>query len=1270
MIAAVDATLQALMGQKQSTVLARKILGRWCQSKGRADFRDRVRDYLGNLEESVVFGFYSTIQRRVEMMEAGESKPEELAAEVATQGGLLRREGAKVIPFAARSRTSKLGLQKLAQEKREEREAQQPKKPAALDADPLADAKPKSLADILKKRIKPSIEDEEPPVKSESESGSDSPAALRRRQAAKAAKKKHLDRSRSRSRGKASVKDSSSSKDLTSAPLAGSRASSQQLWDAARAMRAGAEKEKAKEKVQTSQPVFFKGNKTAKKETELKGEVKDEDGVKVKKEKDSDLNYAGLTEGVMTKDEMQKKIAAEAEMDEYEESKLERMWYDSEEGGAAQMVEAMDPKALAEKDEKMKKQAASVTRVNLRQQARNEANELWELNRLGQAGLNERREVNLDFTNDGEERRVAVQCRETTPPFLDGRVVYTEQTDAVCPLKDPTSDMAVLSKQGSKVVKQVREDADSGKFRARFWELQGSAMGNVLGVKKKDNSADDGEADEDFNHRSGGQYGEALKNQKNEAQSEFAKSKTIEEQRRSLPVYQVREELLDLLREHQVIICVGETGSGKTTQLTQYLHEANYTVNGIIGCTQPRRVAAVSVAKRVADEMHCELGTKVGYAIRFEDVTSDNTIIKYMTDGVLLRENLIEPDLDRYCAVIMDEAHERSLNTDVLFGVLKQVVGRRHDFKLIITSATMDADKFSNFFGSVPIFTIPGRTFPVDTLYARTTATDYVDAAVQQALAIHVGQDKGDILIFMTGQEDIEATCVLLADRMSQVGEEMPLMLILPIYSQLPSDLQAKIFESSDKRKCIVATNIAETSLTVDGIKFVIDTGYCKLKVYNPKMGMDSLQVTPVSQANANQRRGRAGRTGPGACWRLYTESAYLHELLPMTIPEIQRTNLANVVLLLKSMGIKNLLDFSFMDPPPQDTIISSLYQLWMQGALDNLGDITPLGSKMSQFPLDPPLSKMLITAEDLGCSSEVMTIVSMLSVPSIFFRPKDRAEESDAAREKFFTPESDHLTLLNVYQQWATNHYSAKWCTEHFVHQKSLKKVREVRGQLEEIMNQQRIQITTCGTDWDVVRKAICSGYFHNAGKLRGIGEYVNMRTKIPCHLHPTSALYGLGYTPDYIVYHEVMFTVKQYMQTVTAVDPYWLAELGPMFFSVRESGSDLQSKQRQEAEEQRQMEYQQKLRDDLERQARQEEQEALIRSGGTVVEVGKRRPAINKSRSWKDDQDEDRPNARGKDSSSEGDLAAKRRRKGATGKPGGQVKKKMSFELPKGRA
>ena len=416
--------------------------------------------------------------------------------------------------------------------------------------------------------------------------------------------------------------------------------------------------------------------------------------------------------------------------------------------------------------------------------------------------------------------------------------------------------------------------------------------------------------------------------------------------------------------------------------------------------------------------MGVELGSKVGYSIRFEDCTSKETLIKYMTDGVLLRESLLDAELSQYSAIVMDEAHERSLNTDVLFGILRKVAQKRRDIKLIITSATMNAERFSDFFGKVPVFTIPGRTFPVQQYFSKSIHEDYVDAAVKQALTIHLQNGPGDILIFMTGQEDIEATCFLIADRLSKLEGVTP-MLVLPIYSQLPSDVQAKIFEASEFRKCVVATNIAETSLTLDGVKFVIDTGLCKLKVYNPKIGMDALQITPISQANANQRAGRAGRTGPGVCYRLYTDTVYRTELLENNIPEIQRTNLSNVVLLLKSLNVDNLLEFDFMDPPPQDNILNSMYQLWILGALDNTGNLTELGRKMVEFPLDPPLSKMLIKSEAFGCSAEVLTIVSMLSVPSIFFRPKGREQESDLAREKFFVPESDHLTLLHVYDQW-----------------------------------------------------------------------------------------------------------------------------------------------------------------------------------------------------------------------------------------------------------
>lgn len=575
-------------------------------------------------------------------------------------------------------------------------------------------------------------------------------------------------------------------------------------------------------------------------------------------------------------------------------------------------------------------------------------------------------------------------------------------------------------------------------------------------------------------------------------------------------------------------------------------------------------------------------------------------MIKYMTDGILLRESLRDGDLDSYSAIIMDEAHERSLSTDVLFGLLREIVARRHDLKLIVTSATMDATKFAQFFGNVPTFTIPGRTFPVDIFFGKNTVEDYVDASVKQALQIHLGNLEGDILIFMPGQEDIEVTCEVLADRLLEI-DNAPQLSILPIYSQLPSDLQAKIFMRSPDglRKCVVATNIAETSLTVDGIMYVIDSGYCKLKVYNPRIGMDALQIYPISQANANQRSGRAGRTGPGQAFRLYTERQYKDELLALTVPEIQRTNLANTVLLLKSLGVVDLLQFHFMDPPPQDNILNSLYQLWILGALDHTGSLTGLGRQMAEFPLDPPQCQMLIVACQMECSAEVLIIVSMLSVPSIFYRPKGREEEADNVREKFQVPESDHLTYLNVYQQWKMNNYSSNWANEHFIHIKAMRKVREVRQQLKDILVQQKLEVKSCGTNWDVVRKCICSAYFYQAARLKGIGEYVNLRTGMPCFLHPTSALYGLGTSPEYVVYHELVMTAKEYMQCATAVDGFWLAELGPMFFSVKETGKSGRDKRRQAVEHLHAMESQmQKAQEEMEREKMMEveKQEALL--------------------------------------------------------------------------
>lgn len=859
---------------------------------------------------------------------------------------------------------------------------------------------------------------------------------------------------------------------------------------------------------------------------------------------------------------------------EEEQMRLDRDWYNHEEGNAVD-ADYHNPFASYEEEsgsvepngDKGKK------RMSATQAARHEEQQLWEEQQLRMSGTGNknRRKLDLDFT-DEEESRVHLLIHDLKPPFLDGRLIFTKQLEPVNPIKDPTSDMAIFSKKGSTLVREQRMRKEREKAAAKVAALGGTTLGNLTGVQEEaevdaiDQAALDvstennpsiarekGSQDDSHSARKESQFASHLK--KAEGVSHFAKSKSLKQQRQYLPAFACRERLLKQIRENQVTIVIGETGSGKTTQLGQFLHEEGYTKHGIIGCTQPRRVAAMSVAKRVSEEMECVLGEEVGYAIRFEDCTSDKTVVKFMTDGVLLRESLNEGDLDRYSVIILDEAHERSLSTDVLMGLLRKILSRRRDLKLIVTSATMNAEKFSRFFDDAPDFTIPGRTFPVDILFSKTPCEDYVDSAIKQALQIHLASPPGDILIFMTGQEDIEVTCQVIKDRIKQLDNPPPL-LVLPIYSQMPADLQAKIFESAQdgQRKCIVATNIAETSLTVDGIMYVIDSGFSKLKVYNPRVGMDALQITPISQANANQRSGRAGRTGSGTCYRLYTEQAFRDELFPNTIPEIQRTNLANTVLLLKSLGVKNLLEFNFMDPPPQENILNSMYQLWTLGALDNIGELTPEGRKMSDFPMEPSLAKMLLTSVEHKCSAEMVTIVSMLSVPSVFYRPKERAEESDAAREKFFVPESDHLTLLNTYTQWKTNGFNDLWATKHFLHPKLLRKAREVREQLVDIMKVQKLEVVACGPDWDVIRKCICAGYFHQAARVKGIGEYQNCRTGVPMQLHPTSALYGLGFLPDYVVYHELVLTSKEYMQCVTSVDPYWLAELGPAFFSVRE--------------------------------------------------------------------------------------------------------------------
>ncbi|KAG0181537.1 hypothetical protein DFQ29_008001 [Apophysomyces sp. BC1021] len=633
------------------------------------------------------------------------------------------------------------------------------------------------------------------------------------------------------------------------------------------------------------------------------------------------------------------------------------------------------------------------------------------------------------------------------------------------------------------------------------------------------------------------------------------KARTIEETRKSLPIYEYREQLIQAIRDYQVLIIVGETGSGKTTQLPQYLYEAGFTKGGKkIGCTQPRRVAAMSVAARVAEEMGVHLGTEVGYSIRFEDCTTEKTAVKYMTDGMLLREFMTEPDLDSYSCMIIDEAHERTLSTDILFGLIKDIARFRPDLKLLISSATMNAQKFSEYFDDAPIFNIPGRPYPVEIYYTKAPEANYLRATITQVLTIHVTQGRGDILVFLTGQDEIEAAHEGLTQACKALGSKIGELILCPIYANLPSDMQSRIFEPTPEgaRKVILATNIAETSITVDGVAFVIDPGFTKQKSFNPRTGMEALTVVPASRASATQRAGRAGRTGPGKCFRLFTQWAFYNEMDENTTPEIQRVNLSSVILLLKSLGVHDLLNFDFLDAPMEDTMIRALDQLYALHALNDRGDLTKLGRRMAEFPMDPALSKAIITAENYQCTEEVISVCAMLSEQSsLLYRPKDKKLLADTAHQNLVQPGGDHLTLLNIWNQWVDTDYSIQWCYENFIQHRTLDRVRNVRDQLVLLLDRVEVPLISNPDPGDVtpIQKAITSGFFFNAARLSKSGDsYRTVKQNQTVYIHPSSSM--LEKKPRWAVYFELVLTGKEYMRQVMEIKAEWLIQLAPHFY------------------------------------------------------------------------------------------------------------------------
>ncbi|KAF9870135.1 helicase associated domain-containing protein [Colletotrichum karsti] len=662
-----------------------------------------------------------------------------------------------------------------------------------------------------------------------------------------------------------------------------------------------------------------------------------------------------------------------------------------------------------------------------------------------------------------------------------------------------------------------------------------------------------------------------------------------------LPIAKHRESLLYLIETKQVTIVVGQTGSGKTTQIPQFLEAAGWCADGkVIGITQPRRVAATTVAMRVAEEVGCEIGKEVGYAIRFEDATSAQTRIKFMTDGLLIREALVDPLLTRYSVIMVDEAHERSISTDILLGLLKKILKKRPELRVIISSATLQADEFLKFFTTNPgdegketkrsaaetadndtkmqagddkcaIAALEGRTFPVDVLYLESPAEDYVEKAISTVFDIHENEKEGDILVFLTGREEIDNACQAVADRLLDMKSHDQKLQALPLYAGLTTEQQMYVFDKPPEgtRKVVFATNIAEASITIDGIVYVVDCGFAKLRAYNPRTGIEALTSTAISKASANQRAGRAGRTRPGKCFRLYTEEAFLG-LPAVTVPEIQRSNLAPFILQLKALGIDNVLRFNFISPPPSELMAKALELLYSLGALDEYAKLTkPLGYRMAEIAVEPMMGKTLLSASSFGCLSEILTIAAMTSAGgnNVWFYHDGERKAMETSRRLFAAEEGDHLTLLNVYQAFVTKgKKESKFCRDHNLNFKTMSRAVSIRAQLKRYLEKFGITVDESlagrqGQDnakkAEQIRRCLTAGYFAHAARMQPDGTFRNVSGETTLHAHPTSLMFNRK--ADWVIFHEVMETgTKIFIRDITKIDKGWLVEYAPEFYQV----------------------------------------------------------------------------------------------------------------------
>lgn len=636
----------------------------------------------------------------------------------------------------------------------------------------------------------------------------------------------------------------------------------------------------------------------------------------------------------------------------------------------------------------------------------------------------------------------------------------------------------------------------------------------------------------------------------------------------ALPITAKKDDIIAAIQANPVVIIAGETGSGKTTQIPKFCLAAGRGIDGLIGCTQPRRIAAVSVANRIAEELGETPGRSVGYKIRFHEKTGPNAYVKIMTDGILLAETQGDRFLDDYDTLIVDEAHERSLNIDFILGILKTLVRKRKDLKLIITSATIDTEKFSRAFDNAPIIEVSGRTYPVEIRYepspgrAKTAEAEDLTPVEKAALAIDrlmIESRFGDILVFMPTEQDIRETIEILE------GRQFKGVTLLPLFARLSAQDQARVFSNSPGRKIIVATNIAETSLTIPGIKYVVDTGLARISRYNPRSRTTALPVTPISKSSADQRMGRCGRVENGICVRLYSQEDY-EDRARFTRPEILRANLAEVILRMIALNLGDIAHFPFLDTPLPNSIQDGFNLLLELGAIvPSPGkaapyQLTPKGKLMAGMPLDPRLSCMMIEAETQGCLSEITVIAAALSVQDPRERPAEKAAQADQAHASFKDPFSDFITLLNIWnryrQAWQRQKKLRdikKFCTENFMSFKRIREWRDIHGQLQGILKDTGIAGKTpsdpapqktspdseFGDRYEKIHKSILSGFLSNIAQKKE-GNFYQAGKGRQAMIFPGSVLFNK--TRPWIVAAEMVETSRLFARMAAAIDPEWL--------------------------------------------------------------------------------------------------------------------------------